>query len=64
MILLLDIGNTNTHLGLGDSTRVVRQGNIPTAAWLGSTAPGLLGRFVRKARLEGAALCSVVPAVW
>lgn len=63
MILLLDIGNTNTHLGLGDARRVIRQGNIPTASWLGSTAPGLLGNFVRKANLEGAALCSVVPAV-
>jgi type III pantothenate kinase len=63
MILLLDIGNTNTHLGLANSRRVVRQADLPTAAWLGSTAPGLMARFARGARLEGAALCSVVPSV-
>jgi type III pantothenate kinase len=61
MILLLDIGNTHTHLGLADGRRVVRQTDIPTAAWLDGRAPALLKRFLRRARLEGAALCSVVP---
>ena len=32
MILLFDIGNTNTHLGLGNSRRVFKQADIPTAA--------------------------------
>jgi type III pantothenate kinase len=63
MILLLDIGNTNTHLGLADARRVTRQGHMPTSAWLGSTALGLASQFARGARLEGAAVCSVVPAV-
>ena len=33
MILLFDIGNTHTHLGLANARRVVRQVDIPTAAW-------------------------------
>jgi type III pantothenate kinase len=61
MLLLLDIGNTNTHLGLANTGRVVRQANIPTAVWFDGTAEKLLGRFVGRAPLEGAALCSVVP---
>jgi type III pantothenate kinase len=63
MILLFDIGNTHTHLGLANSRRVVRQANIPTASWMRGTALGLLGGFLQGARLEGAAVCSVVPAV-
>jgi type III pantothenate kinase len=61
MILLCDIGNTNTHLGLADSKRVVRQANFPTAAWLNGTARKLVTKFVAQRRLEGTALCSVVP---
>ena len=61
MILLFDIGNTNTHLGLANSRRVVKQTDIPTDAWFKGTAESLLVRFIRGARLEGAALCSVVP---
>jgi type III pantothenate kinase len=61
MILLLDIGNTNTHLGLANSKRVVRQTDIPTRSWLnGSVRDGLLD-FVDRDAVEGAALCSVVP---
>jgi len=62
MILLLDIGNTNTHLGLANARRVVKQAEIPTAAWLDGTAARLAARFVGRARLKGAALCSVVPS--
>src|SRR5436190_17036612 len=61
MILLFDIGNTNTHLGLANATRVVRQANIPTAGWFNGTAKKLLLKFADRARLEGGALCSVVP---
>ena len=38
MILLLDIGNTHTHLGLANSRRVVKQANLPTAGWFNGTA--------------------------
>jgi type III pantothenate kinase len=61
MILLLDIGNTHTHLGLGNARRVLRQTNIPTSAWFGGDAARLVRKFVGQASLEGAAVCSVVP---
>jgi len=63
MILLFDIGNTHTHIGLADHRRVVRQTNIPTLTWLGGTAPGLVKEFAGRAAITGAALCSVVPRV-
>ena len=62
MVLLLDIGNTNTHVGLANARRVVKQANVPTRAWLGGTALPQVRRIVGRARLEGAALCSVVPS--
>ena len=34
MILLFDIGNTHTHLGLANGERVVKQMNIATASWM------------------------------
>lgn len=61
MILLFDIGNTNTHVGLANNRRVVRHTDIPTADWLAGRAQARLARFVGKARVEGAAICSVVP---
>ncbi len=61
MILLFDIGNTNTHVGLADAKRVLRHTDIPTAAWLKGDATKQLARFIGKAKLEGAAICSVVP---
>src|SRR6266576_3257699 len=62
-ILLLDIGNTNTHLGIANSSRLTRQRNIPTATWRRGQAKSLIAAFVGKTRLEGAVLCSVVPSV-
>jgi type III pantothenate kinase len=61
MILLFDIGNTNTHVGLADDHRVLRNANIPTATWLAGKAATQLVHFVGRARVDGAALCSVVP---
>ena len=61
MILLLDIGNTHTHLGLANARRVVRQLNLPTTAWLAGVGAARLRQFAGRARIEGAALCSVVP---
>ena len=61
MILLLDIGNTNTHLGLANETRVLRQKNIPTALWFKGTAKRAVAKFLRNGRVQGATLCSVVP---
>lgn len=61
MILLLDIGNTHTHLGLANSQRVAKQASFPTAKLFDDTARSFVSRFVGKARLDGACLCSVVP---
>jgi type III pantothenate kinase len=60
-ILLLDIGNTHTHLGLGSSRRVEKQADFSTADWFSGRARQSLLRFVGRVRIEGAALCSVVP---
>jgi type III pantothenate kinase len=61
MILLFDIGNTNTHLGLTRPGRVVKQANISTASWFNGEAKQLIAKFVRNTRVEGAVICSVVP---
>lgn len=61
MLLLLDIGNTHTHLGLANTRRVVKQANLPTAGWLDGTAEERVAAFARAVSLEGAAVCSVVP---
>ena len=61
MILLFDIGNTHTHVGLANARRVLKQVNIPTADWSSSAARRRLARLAGRAHLEGAAVCSVVP---
>jgi type III pantothenate kinase len=61
MLLLLDIGNTNTHVGLADGRQVVRQSDFPTARWYEGKAGGLAAKFAGVAGVTGAALCSVVP---
>jgi pantothenate kinase type III len=32
-VLLLDVGNTHTHLGLADANAVLKQTDIPTSNW-------------------------------
>ena len=61
MILLFDIGNTNTHVGLANDMRVLKNTDIPTAAFIAGKAAGQLQRFIGKAELSHAAICSVVP---
>jgi type III pantothenate kinase len=63
MILLLDIGNTNTHLGLANAGKVFKQTNIPTESWRKQKAIGAVAKFAGGARLNGAVFCSVVPRV-
>jgi len=62
MILLFDIGNTHTHVGLANRRRVVKHVDVPTKAWFGSDGTQRLRRFVGRSGLEGAVLCSVVPS--
>ena len=61
MILLLDIGNTHTHLGLANGRHVIKQHNIPTEGWYHGGAEKAIEKFVGRASLAGVALCSVVP---
>ena len=61
MILLFDIGNTHTHIGLADERRVLKQTDISTLTWFGGGAAALVKKFAGKNRIEGAVLCSVVP---
>ncbi|TAL04087.1 MAG: type III pantothenate kinase [Verrucomicrobia bacterium] len=63
MILLFDIGNTNTHVGLANARRIVRHTDIPTNGWRHGAARHALTRFVGSTRVEGAVICSVVPHV-
>lgn len=61
MILLFDIGNTNTHLGLATRRRVIKQADIPTSAWLNGGVRDTLLKFAGRNTVDGAAVCSVVP---
>jgi type III pantothenate kinase len=61
MILLFDIGNTHTHIGLADERRVLKQINVPTREWFGGKAKTNVAKFVGAKKIDGAILCSVVP---
>jgi type III pantothenate kinase len=61
MIVLVDIGNTHTHLGLGDSHRVLRRMNVATREWVSGGCEEKAARFLKRTTLTGAMLCSVVP---
>ena len=61
MILLLDIGNTNTHLGLADGARIRKQMDVSTRDWFSGRAGTLVRNFIGRVEPTGVALCSVVP---
>jgi type III pantothenate kinase len=61
MILLFDIGNTHTHVGLANDRRVLKQINVPTRKWFDGKAVAPVKTFVGARRIKGAVLCSVVP---
>jgi type III pantothenate kinase len=60
VILLFDIGNTHTHLGLADERGVRRQGDVPTRAWFDGS-PAAVRRWLGRVPVTGAAIGSVVP---
>lgn len=63
-LLLFDIGNTHTHLGLANSNRICKQSDFPTAEWFGGgQAVKRTKMFAGRTLLHGAILCSVVPRV-
>lgn len=61
MILLIDIGNTHTHIGLADPRRVRRHGDVPTAAWFKAGGGAVLERWIGRDVPAGAIIASVVP---
>lgn len=61
MILLLDIGNTHTHLGIAAGEKIKRTLDLPTRNWFAGTGAADLKGFLGRDKLQGAALCSVVP---
>ncbi len=62
-VLLLDVGNTHTHIGLAHGQRVMRHEDMPTAFWLDGKAERRLAEFHRIKDLTGISFCSVVPRV-
>src|SRR6266571_4633736 len=61
MLLLFDIGNTNTHVGLANDARVLKQASVPTRGWFDGSAGRRVEHFTRNNKISGVALCSVVP---
>ena len=62
MILLCDIGNTHTHVGLATASRVSRHIDIPTTDWSSSVGEKRILNWIADKTVEGVAVCSVVPA--
>jgi type III pantothenate kinase len=60
-LLLLDIGNTHTHLGVADHGRIIRQYDFPTGDWQTGGAARYVLNCLRKKIPAGVAFCSVVP---
>ena len=63
MIALIDVGNTHTHIGLANASRVLRHFNVCTADWSNGHAERAAAKFFRGVSLRGAAYGSVVPGV-
>ncbi|HAV62681.1 MAG TPA: type III pantothenate kinase [Verrucomicrobiales bacterium] len=63
MILLLDIGNTHTHVALANDRRVTRHRDLPTSGWKGDASPRSLKAMVGRSRIDAIVFCSVVPDV-
>ena len=61
IILLADIGNTHTHLGLAYPDRITRLRHVPTEYWFQGRGGEALRRYLGPTRIDGAACCSVVP---
>ena len=59
-LLLLDIGNTHTHVGLADDMRVLRQKDFPTKDWFNGGNSRAIASFAGRS-ISGAIFCSVVP---
>jgi len=59
--LLLDVGNTHTHIALASPERITRHIDIPTANWSNGQASTSIQRWLRSSHPSSVAWCSVVP---
>ena len=62
MKLLLDIGNTHSHVGICTARQISHDAKMPTDNWQKMHAKNWLVDFVGKANVGQAIVCSVVPA--
>lgn len=62
-LLLLDIGNTNTHAGFSKPGGLIAQTNVETACWETGKAPAGIHKWLGNKEPQALAICSVVPNV-
>ena len=62
MKLLLDIGNTHSHVGICTARQISHDAKMPTDDWQKMHAKKWLVDFIGKANVGQAIVCSVVPA--
>lgn len=60
-LLLVDIGNTHTHVGFASPRAVRSQRNLETGAWFDGSNEAVLRKLIARGTLGGIAFCSVVP---
>ena len=60
-LLLIDIGNTHTHVGLATERRILKTRDIDTTQVLTGRVGSILARFAGERGITAACLCSVVP---
>jgi len=63
MILLLDVGNTTTHVALSSTRRILERAEFPTTLWKRARVPQLLAAFLFGHTVTGVSYCLVVPGV-
>ncbi len=62
MLLLFDIGNTNTHVGLANDARVLKQASVPTRGWFDGSRPS--GQTASQMRWPSAIILAFRPSWW
>lgn len=61
MLLLFDVGNTHTHVGLVQGRRILRSVDLKTAGWRSGASGIGLDEFLGDVVVDSAAIASVVP---
>lgn len=61
MILCVDIGNTHTRVGIGDSRQILKSEYFDTVEWCSNEIAGMLRQFAGHGSIFGSVVASVVP---